>query len=87
MPNGNVSATDVVGVPPETQSVQCVIPAARMVTMTRERRHVLESWHTWLQYFCLSGAIQLYAACAHFFVPVIIALLAFRNHAAVARLM
>ncbi len=30
-----------------------------------------ESWQIWLQYFCLSGAIQLQAGCAHFFVPAI----------------
>jgi hypothetical protein len=28
-----------------------------------------ESWQIWLQYFCLSGAIQLQAGCAHFFGP------------------
>ncbi len=30
-----------------------------------------ESWQTWLQYFCLSGAIQLQAGCAHFFASAI----------------
>ena len=30
-----------------------------------------ESWQIWLQYFCLSGAMQLQAGCAHFFVPAI----------------
>jgi hypothetical protein len=30
-----------------------------------------ESWQIWLQYFCLSGAIQLQAGCAHFFVSAI----------------
>jgi hypothetical protein len=38
-----------------------------------------ESWQIWLQYFCLSGAIQLQAGCAHFFVPAIPVLLIFRN--------
>jgi hypothetical protein len=42
-----------------------------------------ESWQIWLQYFCFSGAIQLQAGCAHFFGPVILTLLAFRNPAAV----
>ena len=30
-----------------------------------------ESWQTWLQYFCLSGVIQLQAGCAHFFASAI----------------
>jgi hypothetical protein len=41
-----------------------------------------ESWQIWLQYFWLSGAIQLQAGCAHFFVPAIPVLLTVTNLAA-----
>ena len=41
-----------------------------------------ESWQIWLQYFCLSGAIQPQAGCAHFLVPAIPSPPYFRNLAA-----
>ena len=45
-----------------------------------------ESWQIWLQYFCLSGTIQLQAGCAHFLVvPAISVLLTFTNPAALKK--